>query len=63
MEKDWLCRGSYEKKNQEIAPVMIPSDDLDRVMMIQQWWSTSSDDPDPVMIASDDPNPVMIEIQ
>ena len=57
MKKDWLCRGSYDEKNQEIAPVMMTqwwsrsSDDPDPVMMIQQWWSKSSDDdPDRVMI-------------
>ena len=42
MKKDWLCRGSYDENNQEIAPVMMPSDDLDQVMMIQiEWWSRS----------------------
>ena len=39
MKKDWLCRGSYDEKNEEIAPVMMPSDDPDQVpdpvMMIQ----------------------------
>ena len=51
MKKDWLCRGSYDEKNQEIAPVMmtqwwsrLSDDDLDPVMMIRQWWSRSSDD-------------------
>ena len=39
---------------------MMPSDDPDRVMMIQQKWSRSSDDPDPVMMPSDDPDPVMM---
>ena len=56
MKKDWLCRGSYDEKNKEIAPVMMPSDDPDLVMI-------ASDDPDPVMIASDDLDQVMIEIQ
>ena len=42
MKKDWLCRGSYDEKNQEIAPMMMPSDDPDPVMMF-------SDDPDPMM--------------
>ena len=60
MKKDWLCRGSYDEKNQEIEHVMMPNDDLDLVMMIQQWWSRSSDDPDLVMIASDDPDPMMM---
>ena len=79
MKKDWLCRGSYDEKNQEIAPVMMSqwwsrsSDDLDPVMMIQQWWSRSindpdlvmmpSDDPDLVMMPSDDPDRVMIQIR
>ena len=35
MKKDWLYRGSNDEKNQEIALVMIASDDLDPVMMIQ----------------------------
>ena len=41
---------------------MMPSDDLDRVMMIQiqWWWSRSSDDPDPVMMPSDDLDQVMM---
>ena len=62
MKKDRLCRDSYDEKNQEIAPVMIPSDDLDRVMMIQiqWWWSRSSEDPDPVMIPHDDLDPMMM---
>ena len=62
MKKDWLCRDSYDEKNQEIAPVMMPSDDPDRVMIIQiqWWWSRSSDDPDLVMIASDDLDWVII---
>ena len=61
MKKDWLYRGSYDEKNQGIAPMMMPNDDLDRVMMIQiQWWWSSSDDPDPVMISSDDPDPMMM---
>ena len=34
MKKDWLCRGSDDEKNQEIAPVMMPSDD-DPAVMIQ----------------------------
>ena len=70
-EKGWPCRDSYDKKNQEIAPVMMTQwwsissdDDPDPVMMIQQWWSRSSDDdPDPVTIANDDLDPVMIQIQ
>ena len=33
MKKGWLCRTSCVEKNHEIAPVM----------MIQQWWSRSSD--------------------
>ena len=49
MKKGWLCRESYDKKNQEIAPVM----------MIQQRWSRSSDDLDPVMMSGDDPDPMM----
>ena len=36
MKKGWLCRNSYDEKNEEIAPF-----DLD---------SESSDDDDPVMI-------------
>ena len=39
MKKGWLCRNSYDEKNQEIAPVM----------MIQQRCSRTRDDPDPVM--------------
>ena len=35
MKKDWLCRGSYDEKNQEIEPMMMPSDDPDWVMMTQ----------------------------
>ena len=35
MKKGWLCRTSYDKKNQEIAPF---------------WDSTDDDDPDQVMI-------------
>ena len=33
MKKGWLCRTSYDEKNHEIAPVMIASDDPDRVMI------------------------------
>ena len=40
MKKGWLCRTSYDEKNQEIAPVM----------MIQQRCSRTKDDPDQVMI-------------
>ena len=43
MKKDLLYKGSYDEKNQEIAPVMMPSDDPDPVMM-------SHDDLDRVMI-------------
>ena len=61
MKKDWLCRTSCDEKNHEIAPwwsrlsddwdpVMIASDDLDRVMIEIQWWWSSSDDPDREMI-------------
>ena len=50
MRKGWLCRNSYDKKNQEIAPVM----------MIQQRCSISSDDPDLVMMPRDDPDPEMM---
>ena len=39
MKNGWLCRTSYDEKNREIAPVMMT-----------QWWSKSSDDPDLVMI-------------
>ena len=46
MRKGWLCRTSYDEKNQEIAPVMMTSDDP--AVMIY-WWSRSSDD-DLVMI-------------
>ena len=38
MKKVWLCRTSCDEKNHEIAPVMI------------QWWWSSSDDLDRVMI-------------
>ena len=69
MKKGWLCRTSYDKKNQEIAPMMIQiqwrwsnSDDPDRVMIQIQWRWSSSDDPDPVMMPSDDPDRVMIQI-
>ena len=48
MKKGWLCRTFSDEKNHEIAPVMI------------QWWWSSSDDPDLVMIPSDDPDPVMM---
>ena len=40
MKKGWLCRTSYDEKNQEIA----------LVMMIQQRCSRTRDDPDPVMM-------------
>ena len=77
MKKGYLCRTSYDEKNQEIEPVMMiqqrcsrTRDDPDRVMiLIQWWWSRSSDDPDPVMIqiqwwwsrSSDNPDPDDIE--
>ena len=56
MRKGWLCRNSCDEKNQEIAPMM----------MIQQRWSRSRDDPDPKMFHiqwwsrsyDDDPDPV-----
>ena len=39
MKKGWLCRTSCDKKNHEIAPM---------VMIQIEWWSRSSDDdPDP----------------
>ena len=60
MKKGWLCRTSCDDKNHEIAPVM----------MIQQWWSRSRDDPNLVMMpqkwsrsSDDDPDQVMIQIQ
>ena len=58
MKKGWLCRTSYDKKNHEIAPVLIQI----------KWWSrSSSDDLDRVMIqihSSDvDPDREMIQIQ
>ena len=58
MKKCWLCRTSCDEKNHEIEPVMI-----------QQWWSRSSDYPYPVLIlqwwsrSSDDLDPTMIEIE
>ena len=39
---------------------MMPIDDPDLVMMIQQWWSRSSDDPNLVMMPGDDLDPVMM---
>ena len=55
MKKGWLCRNSRDEKNHEIAPMMI------------QWWWSSNDDPDRVMIqiqwwsrSSDDPDLVMM---
>ena len=62
--KKTVCRGSYREKNQEIAPVMMPSDDPDRVMMIQiQWWWSNKNDPDPVMIQIQWWCPVIIWIE
>ena len=55
MKNGWLCRTSYDEKNQEITPVMMIqwwwSSDDDLAVMIQiEWWSRSIDDPDPVMM-------------
>ena len=60
MKKGWICRTSYDEKNHEIEP-----------MMMTQWWSRSSGDPDPVMLiqqrwsrsSDDDLDRVMIQIQ
>ena len=58
MKKGWIYRTSCDEKNHEIAP-----------MMMTQWWSKSSDDPDPVMMIqqwwsrSSDDVLVMIQIQ
>ena len=57
MKTGWLCRTSYDEKNQEIAPVMMIQQrcsktraDPDRVMIHIQWWWSTSDDPYRVMI-------------
>ena len=59
MKKGWLYRTSHDEKNHEIAH-----------MMMTQWWSKSSYDPDPVMMSprwsrsSDDSDPaLMIQIE
>ena len=59
MKKGWFYRNSCDKKNHEIAPMM---------MIYIKWWSRSSDDV-PVMIQiqwwsrSSDDVPMMIQIQ
>ena len=60
MKKGWLCRTSYDEKNNEIAPVMFQIQWWWPVMIQIQWWWSSSDDPDPVMMSNDDPDPVMM---
>ena len=75
MKNGWICRNSCDKKNHEIAHMMMTqwwfrsSYDWDLVMMSSRW-SRSSDDPDlAVMIQiqwcwpSDDLDQVMIQIQ
>ena len=52
-EKGLALWNSYDKKNQEIAP-----------MMMTQWWYRSSHyDPDPVMMIQQDGLAVMIQIE
>ena len=68
MKKGWLCRTSYDKKNQEIAPFWDSTndDDLDLMMIQIKWWNKDDDDPDLMMIqiwwwySNDDPAVVMI---
>ena len=56
MKKGWLCRTSFEEKNEEIAPFdwdggSIDDNDDPGLMMIQiKWWSIFNDDLDQVMI-------------
>ena len=60
MKKGWLYRTYCDKKNHEIA-----------LVMLTQWWSRSSDDDPTVMIqikwwsrsSDDDPDRVMIQIE
>ena len=54
MKKGWLCRTSCDKKNHEIAPVMIQIEWWQLVMIQIEWWSRSS---------SDDTDREMIQIQ
>ena len=75
MKKGWLCRISCDKKNLEVAPVLIQiewwsrssNDDPTVMIQIERWSrsrSRSSDDPDPVQWwwsrSRDDPDPVMM---
>ena len=57
----------WSRSSDDWDPVMIASDDLDRVMIEIQWWWSSNYDPDRVMIqiqSSDvDPNREMIQIE
>ena len=62
MKKGWLCINSCDKKNHEIAPMMIQIQWWQLVMIQIQWWSRSTDDPDPMMMSHDDPNREMIQI-
>ena len=43
MKEGWLCRTSYDKKNHEIAHMMMTRDDPDLVMMTPR-------DPDPTVM-------------
>ena len=63
MKKGWIFRTSYDKKNHDIAPMMIQIKWWSRSSDDDQWWSKSSDDPDPVMMSHDDPDQEMIQIQ
>ena len=70
MKNGWLCRTSYDEKNEETAPFDWDSgssdDDDDPVLMMIQWCSRSSDDPDLMIIqwcsrSSNDPDLMMIQ--
>ena len=73
MKEGYLYRTSYDKKNHEIAHMMMTRWDPDRAMIhIQLWWlqeihikwwsKSSSDDPYRVMMSIDDSDRVMIHI-